>query len=279
MPTHISVSDLLGCGLAPRTAYLYARRLEVFERLLSERGADLVSAGPADIAEVACQFPWSHGVRCQLRGALTHAWEVLGRLDGPVRAVRIPPKPQGRCKALSATEAALLERSAWAREDQAGLAVLVGLYAGLRRAEIAGLAWEHLTRGPGGAPLWLRVLGKGGTCAEVPVHRALAQALQRYGADVGQAGWLFPGRAGGHVSPATVWDWVRLVGAGAGLPGLRPHLLRHTALAEAHDRSADLRAVQQFARHTKPETTLTYTRTTSKRLAEVVGMIDYGRQA
>lgn len=238
-----------------------------------------MTASPAQVAEAAGTFPWSHGVRCQLRGALSHAWDVLGRQDGPLRAVRLPPKPVGRCKALSAEEAALLERTAWARGDQPGVAVLVGLYAGLRRAEIAGMAWEHLSLTASGRPAWLRVMGKGGTNADVPVHAHLAEALDRYAGDVGRRGYLFPGRAGGHVSPATVWDWCRIVGAQAGLAGLRPHLLRHTALAEAHDRSADLRAVQQFARHTKPETTLTYTRTTAERLAAVVGMIDYGRKA
>jgi integrase len=54
-------------------------------------------------------------------------------------------------------------------------------------------------------------------------------------------------------------------------------VLRHTALAEANDRSRDLRTVQEIARHSRPETTAGYTRTTSRRMAAVVAMIDYGR--
>jgi integrase len=272
----VAVSDLLGCGLSPRTAYLYARCLERFSSALEARGVDLMTAGPADIAGACAGFAASHSARCQLRGALIHGWEILGREVPPVKAVRVPPKPRARCLALATADATRLERAAWARGDSPGLAVLLGLYAGLRRAEIAGLAWEHL-QFEGGRPVWLRVHGKGDVVADVPVHPALAQALLRL-ARGPRRGWLFPGKRD-HVCPATVWDWVHDVGAGAGMPELRPHLLRHTALAEAHDRSGDLRAVQCFARHAKPETTMVYTRTTSARLVAVVGMIDYGRGA
>jgi integrase len=272
----VAVSDLLGCGLSPRTAYLYARALERFSKALEERGLDLMSAGAADVALAAATFPSSHSARCQLRGALLHAWGILGREPAPLRAVWVPPKPRARCLALAPADAKRLERAAWSRGDPPGLAVLIGLYAGLRRAEIAGLAWEHL-QFVGGRAHWLRVYGKGGVVADIPVHPALAQALRRH-ARGPRRGWLFPGKRG-HVCPATVWDWVHDVGAGAGMPELRPHVLRHTALAEAHDRSGDLRAVQNFARHAKPETTMVYTRTTSARLVAVVGMINYGRGA
>jgi integrase len=73
-------------------------------------------------------------------------------------------------------------------------------------------------------------------------------------------------------------QWVRDVGLEAGVP-VRTHLLRHTALAEANDRSGNLRAVQDLARHSRPETTAGYTRTTAARLKSVVAMIDYGRGA
>jgi len=56
---------------------------------------------------------------------------------------------------------------------------------------------------------------------------------------------------------------------------VRPHELRHTALATALDRTKDLRAVMTFAGHARPETTAGYTRTTRKRLEAVVAAIDY----
>jgi integrase len=274
--TEITASDLLGLGLAPRTAYRYGRILLQVDQLLGRQGVDLMTARPSDVAQLCLAWPASHSCRCQLRGALIHAWEILGRETPPLRAVRVPPKPRARCKALSAEQAAAIERRAWERADDPGLAVLIGLYAGLRRAEIAGMAWEHL-QFSAGRPVWLRVTGKGDVVADVPVHPQLARALLAR-APKSKLGWLFLGKRG-HVCPATIWDWVRDVGADAGVPELRPHVLRHTALAEAHDRSCDLRAVQNFARHAKPETTVTYTRTTAARLVEVVGMIDYGRRS
>lgn len=51
--------------------------------------------------------------------------------------------------------------------------------------------------------------------------------------------------------------------------------LRHTALATANDATRDLRAVQEFARHARPETTALYTRVTARRLMEVAMSIDY----
>lgn len=271
----ISADDLLGRGLSPRTAYIYARNIVEALRVAGELGVELETGGPRDVARVASRFPASHSARCHLRAALWHAWELVERSDPPLGAFHVPPKPKGRCRALSGPQAERLERVAWDRCDDAGLAVLIGLYAGLRRAEIAAVAWQDFEVSAG-RPRWLRVVGKGMVAADVPVHPVLAGALAPR---MAPWGYLFPGRVGGHVSPATVWEYVRRVGADAGLPGLQAHVLRHTALAEAHDRSGDLRAVQHFARHAKPETTLLYTRTTAERLAAVVGMIDYGRGA
>lgn len=278
----ISVTDLLGQGLGPRTAHLYTRLLIRFSAGLAELGTDLERASAAQVAAVAASFPWAHSTRTQLRGALHHAWDLLERQDGPVRAVKLPPKPRGHCRALAAEEAALLERAAWARADEAGLAVLIGLYAGLRRAEIAGVHSDRFSW-RGERPVWLSVMGKGGVLREIPVHPLLAEAILRHKPRHRLRGWLFPAQssrtATPHVSPATVWDWVRQVGRQAGLPELGTHVLRHTALAEAHDRCGDLRAVQTLAGHARPETTTLYTRTTSERLTAVVGMISYGRRA
>ena len=51
--------------------------------------------------------------------------------------------------------------------------------------------------------------------------------------------------------------------------------LRHTAIATANDRTGDLRAAQEFARHARPETTAIYTRATAKRLWEALLALDY----
>ena len=56
---------------------------------------------------------------------------------------------------------------------------------------------------------------------------------------------------------------------------MEPHRLRHTALATANDRLGDLRAVSLFARHARVETTMIYTRTTARKLRQVVSALEY----
>ena len=148
-----------------------------------------------------------------------------------------------------------------------GLAVVLGLYQALRREEIASLRWDAFEDGR------LKVTGKGDKTARIPIHPVVAELLIQHPR---HSPFLFPGRFGDHVTPATIWEWARKVGREAGVPmPVRPHELRHTCLATANDRTGDLRAVQSFARHTKPQTTAGYTRASKRRLDAVVQAIDY----
>lgn len=277
MAEQLSVGHFLALGKSWRTAYIYLRMIERAEAFLETRGKTLLTADPVDVALLAETVRRSHSSRSQLRAALVASWDVLGRFDGPARAVRVPPKPRGRCRALEPEAATMLEQAAWARaeaEDDRGLAVLMGLYAALRRAEIACRRWEELEDDYRGHPAWLVVhCGKGEVTGEVPVHPLLAVMLERRRR---RSGWMFPSPRGGPVSPATIWHWTVLVGRDAGLK-VTTHLLRHTSLAECNDRSENLRATQEIARHSRPEITAIYTRATRRNMMAVVSMIDYGR--
>ncbi len=74
---------------------------------------------------------------------------------------------------------------------------------------------------------------------------------------------------------ATVWDWTKRVGREAGIENLRTHQLRHTSLTTAHDNTGNLRSVMKFARHSRPQTTAGYTRTTKEQLLAVSEALDY----
>ncbi|MDP8937455.1 MAG: tyrosine-type recombinase/integrase [Actinomycetota bacterium] len=87
--------------------------------------------------------------------------------------------------------------------------------------------------------------------------------------------YVFPGRFGGPVTPATIWDWIRYVADDAGLGKVPPHVLRHLCLATQNDATGDLRTVQHFAGHSNPQTTSGYTRSTNRRLRAAVLAIDY----
>jgi integrase len=212
-------------------------------------------------------FPLSRSSRQLAKSVLTHFWIWRGRDARLARAIRLPSKPKMKCRALDESHALALELEAHRWGHPEGTAVLVGLYAALRRAEIAALRWDAL------AGDWLTLVGKGGVTAAIPVHRVLREVLERIPVD---DEWIFPGAGQrGHVSPTTVWTWIRKVSDSAGIPTVSTHELRHTSLTTALDRTHDLRAVQELARHARPETTAGYTRTTARRLVAVVNHIDY----
>lgn len=190
--------------------------------------------------------------------------------DPPSWAIRVPRKARGVCRALEVDEAARIAKAARARGDAAGMATLFALHLALRRFEIAKLRWADFSDAG-----WLTIVGKNDQTAMLPVHRHVLEAMAELGRR-GRSPYLFPSRdLRSHAAPATVWNWVRAVAADAGVDNVAPHRLRHTALATANDATGDLRAVQEFARHARPETTALYTRTTAKRLTAVMESIDY----
>ena len=192
----------------------------------------------------------------------SHALEPDPLSEADAASHALEPDP------LSEADAACLAAAAIAEDSRAGLAVMLGLYAGLRREEIAGLRWAQITAG------WLSVVGKREVAGEIPLHPVLEERL-RVARLSRVSPFVFPGQGGGHVAPATVWLWCRqLSGRALGFE-ISPHVLRHTAIATLNDTTRDLRAAQVFARHLSPETTVLYTRVSRRRLVEAVEAIDY----
>ncbi|MHB1519305.1 MAG: tyrosine-type recombinase/integrase [Acidimicrobiales bacterium] len=270
------VEHLIGDGYAAKTAVCYRNVLAQADVWLAARGADLDSADALSIRGFAETLPASRSSRSALRSALRAYWKASGRLDGPTGAVRVPRRRRMRCRALDEARAAALASAAARRGDAKGLCVLLGLYGGLRRNEIASLRWSDIE----GA--WMRILGKDDRERDVPIHPVLLGALSGRAANrqAGAAGkhseFVFPGRAGGPANPTTIWGWVRDVGRDAGVGPVPTHVLRHTALATALDALGDLRAVMELAGHASPETTAGYTRTTARALIAAVAGITYG---
>lgn len=262
---------LVAEGLAARTVTLYLSAIRRAEEWCEAHGSTLATAPPTMVAEYVASRPGSWATRNLLRTALGHYWRIVERPDPPLRAIRVPPKPVWPCQALEEDDARLLVK--YARQlsedgDRRGLAVLCGMFMALRRTEIAELRWEQVDGQQ------VRVVGKGAKTAWLPLHSSLAAALAAFPSD--HEGPLFAGRLGGTVTPATIWQWTRHVAEEAGVGGqVRTHQLRHTALATANDNTGDLRSVQDFARHAKPETTAHYTRTTKRRLRQIVEAVEY----
>lgn len=137
----------------------------------------------------------------------------------------------------------------------------------MRREEIATARWDAISDDG----QWRTVIGKHEDAPPTAARRDPrgARAIPTDGE------WVFPGRFGDSVSVATIWGWIRDVADEAGVGPVRPHELRHTCLAMQNDRTGDLRAVQAFAGHSKPETTSGYTRAKNEALRKVVEALDY----
>lgn len=254
---------------AERTRNLYAYFLMRFEDWLrEERRYGLSHATPTDVLDFADGLPMTYSTRMQFVCAYKAYWRHClghGRRRCPSDDVYVPPKPDMTCKAIDDDEVDAVLKAARNMSPRTHAIVALLYYAGLRRGEVAQLA-RSADEGR-----WLRVVGKGNKQRTLFIDVELREILDAYYNSLSESSpWMFPGRtAGSHMSPATVWSDLRLVGAAAGVPDLRPHRLRHTAAATMNDdENGNLRTTATFLGHSPNSLNVTagYTRTGSEKL-------------
>lgn len=148
----------------------------------------------------------------------------------------------------------VLGRALARADEETRLMLMLGAYAGLRRAEIASLHSDNVTH------VGLVVTGKGRKTRRIPIHPNLAPLLTF-------DGFAFPSplRRRDHVSVDYVADKVEAV-----LEGWTTHSLRHRFATQAYRATKDIRAVQQLLGHASPTTTARYVLLDEDTLAAVV---------
>lgn len=258
---------LYGLGLAPTTVAVYQRQAERWESWCYEEQVNPTLPTMLDVASFAQTLPVSYASRRQFRSVLRHYFDAHNTDHSPVTAIRMPRKKRYLSRALEPSEATALATKAIGWHPH-GTAILMGLYLGLRRTEIATAEWPRFDN----RLEWYTVYGKGGVEATIPVHPVLAEQLAGH---ISIYRYVFPGRSTGHIAAGTISEWVRKAGEEADLPQLAPHRLRHTAIATINDETGDLRAAQEFARHADPATTQIYTRVNKQRLQRAVEALRY----
>lgn len=266
---HEAVCDYLttlrAAGRRPATVTLYRKHLTT----LSLAFAHPWQVSSDDLALYLSQPDWSPEYRRSVRSVIRgfYRWAVLtDRLDRdptvPLAAVSVPrslPRP--------APDSAVLEGLDRA-DDRTRLALELGMYAGLRIAEVAGLAVADVSGDR------LRVTGKGGHQRYVPLHPVLRESIaaersRRAEAGEGPSPWLFPSVQGGHISARYLGKLVSAV-----LPdGWTAHTLRHRFATQAYAAQRDLRAVQELLGHARPETTARYAAVPDDALASAVAAV------
>jgi len=136
------------------------------------------------------------------------------------------------------------------------LMLMLGSFAGLRRAEIARVHTNDLVGGI------LHVAGKGGVHRDIPLPASLAAAIRAL-----PAGWIFPsGSASGHLTPGYVGKLLSRA-----LPGQwTAHTLRHAAATAWHAAGLDLHELAELLGHESVRTTQVYVAISPVRLAPAV---------
>lgn len=288
-PLRQVADHLASQGHSHKTVLVYLGWLGRMQRWARLHGTDLETLSPADVlAYTENQVPLSRSARVQVKQAVRAWCEATGREDQPWEVVRVPRESAPMCRALEPGDARALFHVArtWDAGPE-GLAVLLGQQQGLRRAEIAHLEWSGLDWGKG----TLTFVGKGPKRSTVPLHPVTLEALTWWQGYEGSpraqcrtmpgSEYVFDGRAQGvdertckPVHPNSVWNWVKRVGAHAGLE-LTTHQLRHTFGAELNDNTGNLRLAQELMRHSKVTTTQRYTRVPWSSMVDGVMAVDY----
>jgi integrase/recombinase XerC len=183
-----------------------------------------------------------------------------------VKRARVP-KP-GEPDALTKPEQGRVERAAARRgiRDRAIIAVL--LYAGAREEECARLDAEDiaLTARTGS----VRLHGKGDEVRTVPLPPVSRQHLAAWLDERGtHDGPLWTGQRG-VLTISGIVQVVLAVGDDAGVPGLRPHRLRHTYATRLRQGGADPAQVQALLGQASVETAARYFRAGQTEQADVV---------
>lgn len=222
---------------------------------------DLANATPEDIIGWLQQDGWKPETRKSYRASLRsfYQWQhKTGRRgDDPTihtRPIKSPPRVH-KTAPREALDAALAKA-----KDRDKLALLLAAYAGLRRAEIAGLHASNIY------PAHLVIRGKGGRERRIPIHPVLAPLLKDAQA---RGGYLFPNVDGEPVAPDAMGRRIARL-----LPtGLSAHSLRHFFATEVYRNTKDLRATQELLGHSSIATTQIYVATDDDALQAAVGSL------
>lgn len=267
-------------GWSPTTRKNYANHVRRADQWLHDNlGANVVWAKPADLRKYLFQTKPTAWYRNNIRQALVafgefmiaQEWTQVNNASGlPTLPVQRPlPKAldEEQCRRITVISKTLSPR------DRA--LILVFLYSGLRATEARTLRWDCVGDGFD----WIRFVGKGSKEREIPLHPEVIDALRQLRHDGLDAVYCFPSPMyqGRPVSEASVRRLVVGVGIAAGIPGLHPHMLRHSFATALMTRGIPIEVAQELLGHADISTTRIYRRVRPTNLREAVARLDFSR--
>ncbi|WP_440107638.1 tyrosine-type recombinase/integrase [Streptosporangium sp. H16] len=231
------------CALVKNTVTAYRRQALAYRKWLLARAAEHADAFVDLVGAEAAVTAWRRHLLAagaspatvnQALAAVTLLYEHGPALRLAVKRARVP-KP-GAPDALSRAQENAVRRAADRRgpRDAALIAVLLGAGARAEECQRFRVADVPITARSGTA----RLDGKGDEVRTVPLPVPARERL---------TAWL---QIRAELLVDGVTDMVRVVGKDAGLPGLRPHRLRHTYPTRLREGGADHVQIQALLGHT-----------------------------
>ncbi len=245
-------------------------RLRVIRCLHVETGEQPLHIDAAGIVRwLAGHNEWSDGTNCTYTSYLSAWFKWLQitdrRVDNPMIKIGTPRTPDREPRPIGDADVIrLLQTRMWASTRRM---ILLALLAGLRVHEIAKIRGEDFDL----AARLLWVKGKGRSLKSVPLHPLLAELASEMPAN----GWWFPMRGceGEHILSKSVSDIIGRALRRAGVRGTA-HCLRHWFGTTLLDSGVDIRVVQELMRHKSLATTQIYTKVSTERRQEAIGVLD-----
>jgi integrase/recombinase XerC len=242
-------------SVSPKSIQLYSRYVNKFAETV-----DLSTAESVDIIKwMNSHSNWMPETRRSARSAVRsfYMWmlEYDYRIDNPAlktRAIKLAPRVP---KIASDND---FEYALSRANERDRLAILLAGYAGMRRAEIAGLHAKDIE------DEYLRIKGKGGKIRIIPLHPVLEEVLQDFR---GRDEYIFTDHNTGEpLSPEAMGKRIsRLLP-----PGISAHKLRHRFATKIYKNTHDLRSLQTILGHQSISTTERYVAVDNDALFKVV---------
>jgi integrase len=270
--------------LSKRTRYEYRTRIEKSLRLAKEGGYSLLADDVRVVRYVLGRLSPHPATQRGYLAAMTHWYSFLIeqglRKDGvnPARGIGRPPGLRYLPRPLDLKDCwTYLEAAERLGTFTEAIAIL-GLYQGLRRAEISGLQWQHFF--PADGRIWLDVTGKASRRAQVAAHPRTVAVLRKVRTEHNDPTWVFPSPIR-YGRPLTV-QWFdkqhREIADEAGLPEhVVLHQLRHTFASYLRRTGSDGFVVSRSLRHSSIRSTEVYMAIQDEEVAEAIGRLDFTR--
>lgn len=178
--------------------------------------------------------------------------------EDPTRTIRRPSAP--KCLPRPATDTQIAV--ALTAPEPLRTAVLLAMYQGMRRSEIAGARREHISE-----DLTIIPAAKGGNTQSVPTHPVVWEHVRD----------LPPGplivRDGTPLTAAHLSGYVLRWFRTHGLPRFGLHMLRHWYGTTIQRELGDIRVTQECLRHASISSTQVYTQVTAGQRAKAVAAL------